>query len=128
VQAIIVDPVPVVNPQLASIIGNNAETIGATLVNSVATRPTNREMITASETRPLASCVSIVYYPLPSSHVWSATMQIRTPTTLTKIEGVLHEETMAISGAMRNVPSATCADDQPSVSSVATPVSEKHAS
>ena len=61
VQTIIVDCVAIVNPQLATIIGNNAEMVMACPEDSQAACPAHCEMIPSAITRPIASCVAIVY-------------------------------------------------------------------
>ena len=60
VQAIIVNCVPIIDPQLAPIIGDNAEVVMAGLEDSQAARPTNSEVIPAAIARPIATCVTIV--------------------------------------------------------------------
>jgi hypothetical protein len=55
-------------------------------------------------------------------------MQICTPTTLAEVEGILHVETMAISGAISTRPPATSMYSGPSISSISTPVPQQHAS
>jgi hypothetical protein len=62
----------------------------------------------------------------PTSHVWSPTIQVLATTALAKVEGILHEETMAISGAMTAMTLATCTRNNPPVSSVRAMVPEKH--
>ena len=62
VQAIIVDCVPVVDPQLAAIIGVNAKTVMACPEDSQATCPTHSKVITSGETRPSSTCVAVVHY------------------------------------------------------------------
>jgi len=57
-------------------------------------------VITLFEATPFLTCVAIVHHLAPTSHVWLATIQVLAPLTLLKVEGVLHEETMAISGAV----------------------------
>ena len=47
---------------------------------------------------------------------------------LTKVEGVLPEETSAISDGIAGLTSATCTHNNPSVSSVSTSVPEQHPS
>jgi hypothetical protein len=50
VEAIIVDRVPIVNPQLASIIGNNAKSVVPCPEDSHATSPSYSEMIAPGKT------------------------------------------------------------------------------
>ena len=64
----------------------------------------------------------------PALHVGPATVQVLAPATLTEIECVLPEETMAISDLVARVPGAmVCANKTPSVSGVGTPVPEMDA-
>jgi hypothetical protein len=127
-QAIIVDGVPIVDPQLTAIIGDNAEPVVARSEDSQAACPTHCEVITSSEARPLAACVAIVHCMAPASHVWSATNQVLASPTLSKVEDVFPEETMTICGSMRTCLHATCTHNMPTVSSIATSVPEQHTS
>ena len=61
VQAIIVNRVSIVNPQLAPIIGDKLEVVMACLEDSQASRPTTSEVIPAAIARPIAACVTIVH-------------------------------------------------------------------
>ena len=61
VQAIIVNRVSIVNPQLAPIIGDKLEVVMACLEDSQAACPTHCEVIPAAKTRPIATCVAIVH-------------------------------------------------------------------
>jgi hypothetical protein len=88
-QAIIVDCVPIADPQLAPIIRDDAETILACPSDAQNTCPTHGEMITAGETFPFAICVAIVDDPDSTSHVWSATAQILASPALPKVENIL---------------------------------------
>merc|ERR1719199_898120 len=54
-QTIIVDGVPIVDPQLTAIIGDNAEPVVARPEDSQAACPTHSEVITSSKSRPLAA-------------------------------------------------------------------------
>jgi hypothetical protein len=127
VQAIVVNRVPVVDPQLAPIIRDDAKMVMTCPENSQAACPTNSEVIASGEPRPSATCVAIVHNMFPSSHVWSAALQVLATAALAKIVSVLPEETMAISGFVVITP-ATCASDDPPVSSIRTMVPEEHAS
>ena len=62
----------------------------------------------------------------PTSHVRLARVQVFAPTTLTKVEGVLPEETVAISDCVLYVAFATCAHNSPTVCSIGTSVPEQH--
>ena len=59
-QAIVVDCVPIVNPQLAPIIRVNAEVVRAFPEDPQAACPTHGEVISASKTGPSATCIAIV--------------------------------------------------------------------
>ena len=59
-QAIIVDCVPTVDPQLAPIIRNNAETVLACPPDAQNTCPTHSKVITSSKTPPFAVRVAII--------------------------------------------------------------------
>ena len=67
VQAIIVDCVLVVDPQLAAIIRDNAEMVMACPEDSQAARPTHSEVIISRETWPSATCIAIVHHLSRSS-------------------------------------------------------------
>jgi hypothetical protein len=123
-QAIIVDCVSIVEPQLAPIIGVNLEMVTACPEDSQAASPTHSEVITSRKSGPLAACVAIVNSVFPTSHVRTATVQVLATSTLTKVEDIFSEETMTIRDAMRL--SATCARNNPPVSSVRAMVPEKH--
>jgi hypothetical protein len=99
-QAIIVDRVTVINPKLASIVRNDAETIVAFPEKSHTTCPTGSEVIISSEARPSAPGVPVVNRVTPTSHVGPAMIQILAPTTLAKVEGIFHEQTSTISGSI----------------------------
>jgi len=90
-QAIIVNCVSVVNPQLAPIVGDQLEVIMARSKDSQAASPAHCEVIPAAIARPIAACVTIVHIVLPASKVRSATVQVLTTTSLTKVEGIFHE-------------------------------------
>ena len=62
----------------------------------------------------------------PTSHIWTATVQILASSTLTEVEDIFSEETMAICDTVRLSP--TCTRNSPTVSSVRAMVPEKHAS
>jgi hypothetical protein len=72
VQAIIIDRIPVVDPQLAAIIGQNTKPIMARIEDSHASCPTRSEMIASMEARPMATCVPVVYSMTPTLHIGPA--------------------------------------------------------
>ena len=61
VQAIIVNCVSIVEPQLAPIIGVNLEVVMACPEDSQAACPTHSKVIASRESRPPTACVSIVH-------------------------------------------------------------------
>jgi hypothetical protein len=88
-QAIIVDRVPIVDPQLATIIRNDAEAVLACPPDAQNTCPTHGKVITSGETLPFAVCVAIIDNPDSTSHVRSATFQILASTALSKVKDIL---------------------------------------
>jgi hypothetical protein len=71
-QTIVVNRVPIVNPQVASVIGNNAETVMASPIDSRTASPADSEMIIAMETWPPVMGIAVVHIMLPASHVGPA--------------------------------------------------------
>jgi len=128
VQAIVVNGVSIVDPQLAAIIRQNAEMVMAGLEDSQAASPTHSKVITSFETAPFLACVAIVHCMAPAGHVGFATLQVLTPAALAKVKGILHEQTMTISNRVPTVPPATCTNNGPSVTSISTSVPEQHTS
>ena len=61
-QAIIVDCVPIVDPQLTAIIGDNAEPVVTGLADSQRACPSHCEMIAPSKTTPFPVCVAVVHH------------------------------------------------------------------
>jgi hypothetical protein len=127
VQAIIVDCVAIVDPQLTPIIGDDAKPVMACSENSQAACPTHSKVITSFEATPFLSCVAIVHDLAPTSHVRFAASKVRAPATLTEVKCILHEDTMAISRAMATCSPATCTHNGPSIAGVWTAVPEQHA-
>jgi hypothetical protein len=68
----------------------------ACLENSQATCPTHSKVVTSDKSRPFATCVAVVHHVLPASHARSAAIQILASSALTKVEGILPEQTMTI--------------------------------
>jgi hypothetical protein len=99
-QTIIVDSVPMIDPQFTSIVGIKTETVVTRLEESHATCPTYSKVITSVKTRPAATRVPVVDILAPTSHVWFSTIEVLAPTTLTKIKCILSEQTMAVDDAM----------------------------
>jgi hypothetical protein len=123
-QAIVVDRVPIVNPQLASIIRDDAVSVMSGPEDSHAACPTCSKMVAPGKAWPPATRVPVVYHLTPPSHIGPATIQVRTPTALTEVESILSEPSMAIDGSMS--PRATGVHKVPSISCVAAPVPEEH--
>ena len=69
VQAIVVNRVAIVHPQLASIVGVNAEAVAARSEDSHAACPTHSKVVTATETGPIAICVTIVHHLIMGSWI-----------------------------------------------------------
>ena len=61
-QAIVVNGIPVVDPQLASIIGDDAEPVVAVLADSQDACPTDGEVIASDKALPFAVRVAIVHH------------------------------------------------------------------
>jgi hypothetical protein len=94
-----------------------------------ATSPTHGKVITASKSRPSATCVPVVNIMFPTSHVRIAYVQIWATPTLAEVKGILPEEPVAINRSVttrRLV--TTCTANVPSVSCLGTSVPEKHTS
>jgi hypothetical protein len=124
-QAIIVDCVPVVDPQLAAVIRDNPEPISASLEDSHAACPTHSKMIASRKTGPSATCVFIVHHLTPACHVRSATTKVLATTALPEVKGLLSENPTAIRG-WRRTTAPTCTQNKPTASSVETLVPEQH--
>merc|ERR1719253_696269 len=119
VQAIVIYRVAIVHPQLASIVGVNAEAVVARSEDSHTTCPTYSKVVTATETRPIAICVAIVDHMFPALQIRSATVQVLAPAPLTKVECILPEETMMISDPVARAPrTMICSHKTPSVSCI----------
>jgi hypothetical protein len=128
VQPIIVNCVSIVDPELASIIRNDAESVVTPPEDSHASRPTNCKLITSSKTWPLATSVPVVYSMSPTSHVRPSAVQIGAPTTLTKVVNILPEQTVAVRGTRSSDSHTLGTNDLPSLCCISSPVSEQHAS
>jgi hypothetical protein len=127
-QAIVVDCVSIVNPQLASIIRNDTPSVVGCSEDSHPGCPSHSKVITAVKTRPFATCIPVVYIVFPTCHVWLACVQVLATTTLTEVERILHEKTVTVGNAVSTRPPSGRTHDHPSVSSVGAMVSEEHAS
>merc|ERR1719472_631416 len=116
VQAIVVDRVSVVEPEVASIIRDNLEVVMTCPENSHAACPTHSKVIVSVKPWPPSTCVAIVHSMSPTRHVRPATIQVLAMASLTEIESVLHKETMPICDSMtlrRPRFPATCARYNP---------------
>jgi hypothetical protein len=127
-QAVVIDRIPIVQPQLASIIRDNAKTVMPCLKDPEPARPTNGKVIAAFESRPFTTCVFIVHNLAPTSHVWFVINQVRALSALPKVEDILPEETSAVESAMTLVAFAACFHDSPSIGGIRAFVSEQHPS
>jgi hypothetical protein len=127
-QTIVVNRVPIVEPQFAPIIGINLEVVMAGPENSHASCPAHCKVVTSMKARPIPTRVSVVDDVTPTSHVCPSVIQICTSTTLIEVESVLHEETMAVSGTNDWSTLATCRCKGPSISGIGTSVPKVHTS
>ena len=62
VQTIVVDGVAIVNPQFASIVGENAEAVMPSAENSHTASPSHSEVVTSAKTGPIATCIAIIHH------------------------------------------------------------------
>jgi hypothetical protein len=125
-QAIIVNRVSVVDPELAAIIRDNAKIVMTCPEDSQAACPSHCKVVASSEPRPFATCVAVVHHMAPTGHVCSASIKVLTAAALAKVENVLPKETSAIGGRSPSgtLSSASRLHNEPSVSSVWTMVPE----
>jgi hypothetical protein len=117
-QAVVVNCVSIVDPQLAAIVRVKAKMVMACLEDSQAPCPTHSKVVGSRKSRPSATCIAIIHIMFPAGHVGSSTGQILATTALTKVKGILSEETVAISGTMSGGTPATSAYNGPSVASI----------
>jgi hypothetical protein len=128
-QTIVIDCVPIVDPQFAPIIGDNAESVMASLEDPQASSPTDSKMIAAGKTWPSPTCVFVVHHLAPTTHVWSTSVQVVAASALTKVENLLPEDTMTIRRVTSlSSPLASRTHNSPSVASIWTVVPEHHTS
>jgi hypothetical protein len=90
-QTIVVDRVTVIDPELASVIRYDAETIIATPEESHSSCPTHGKMISCSEAWPITTCVPVVDGMAPTTQVRPAATETWASTTLTEIKCILSE-------------------------------------
>jgi hypothetical protein len=98
---IVVDRVTIVNKQITAIVRNQTPPVMTPLKNSQASGPTHSKVIVSGETRPPAASIPVVNVMLPTSHIWPTAIEVLAATALTKVECVLHEQTMAIRDGVR---------------------------
>jgi len=127
-QTIVVDRVPIVDPQVATIIRDNAESVIARPEDSHAASPTHSEVVASTKAGPSAACVFIVHVVFPAGHIRSSTLEVLATAALTEVKSVFPEEPMAIGNRIVFHTSATGPNDSPSVASVRTSVPEQHPS
>jgi hypothetical protein len=129
VQSIVVNGVSVVDPQLASIIGNELEMVPASPEDSQAACPTNSEVITPSEARPCSACVAIVHSAFPARMRGSASIEVLAAPSLTKVINVFPEKTSTVNGGSATPRLlAACARNNPPITSIRTMIPEQHPS
>jgi len=126
-QAIVVDGVSIVDPQLAPVIRENAESVFACPRDSQASCPAHGEVIVSGKSGPLGACVFVVHDLPPTIHVGFATIQVLTATALSEVKGLLPEGTTAIR-AIATLFHTTRLHNSPSVPGVQTSVPEEHPS
>jgi hypothetical protein len=102
VKTIVVDCVPIVDPQLASIIRDDTVLIPASPEKSHASCPTDCKVISSVEARPITTCVPVVHIMFPASHLRPVTGKMLAATALTTVERVLPEQAMAVSDGKRS--------------------------
>jgi hypothetical protein len=71
---IVVDCEPIVDPEPASIVRNNAEPIMARSEESHMSRPSHSKMISTMKSWPIATSVPVIDAMTPSLHVWPPTV------------------------------------------------------
>jgi hypothetical protein len=91
VQAIVVDCIPIVYPQLTSIIRDDAEPVIAGFADPQSAHPTHSKMVASGKALPFAIRVSIVHDCNSAHHVWSAAVQVLASVTLAEIVHLLSE-------------------------------------
>jgi hypothetical protein len=100
-QTIIVDAVTIVNPQLAAVVRDKLEMIPTASEDSHPGSPSHSKVIMTGKSRPSAAGVPVVNIMFPTLHIWPSTVQILTSTTLTEVEDIVPEKTMAINSTVR---------------------------
>jgi hypothetical protein len=69
-QTVIVDRVSIVNPQLTSIIRNDAVSVMPSPEDPCSSCPPHSKMITSAETLPIAACIPVIHVMFPTSQMW----------------------------------------------------------
>jgi len=128
VAPIIVDGVPVVDPQLGTIIGNEREPVMACSEEPDTAGPAHSKVVGTSESRPAATCVAVVDVVPPPRHVRPPVSQILHMAALAEIEDVLPEQAMAVYDSVAPVPVAKGTQHFPAVASVRATITQHDAS
>merc|ERR1719199_1338782 len=106
VQAIIVERVAVVDPELASIIGDELKMVPSSTPNDHPACPTRSKVISTAPAAPPAACVAVVHPRAVASMVNPAAVQVLAPPPLPEVIATLNPATAATSAA---IPPATTA-------------------
>jgi hypothetical protein len=127
-QAIIINCVAIIDPQLAPIIRDDTESVVASPSDFQCSCPAHSKVITSGKTSPFPIRVAVVHHLNFAGHVWSASTQVLAPTSLPEIVDLLLESSATRAARATCCASSTRAHDDPSVSSIRTVVPEQHAS
>jgi hypothetical protein len=103
-QAVVVDCISVVDPQLAPIIRVNAELIIACPSYPQHTCPTHGKMIASGKTAPFTVRVAVVHHLDFTSHVWPTPVQVLAPPTLPEVKYLLSEASASAREGAHNPP------------------------
>jgi len=95
-EAVVVDGVPAVDPQLGSIVGADPEPVPAPAEDANTASPAHSEVVGTSESRPAAICVAVVDVVFPPLHVRPPISKMWQPAALTEIVGILPEQAMTV--------------------------------
>merc|ERR1719183_1939191 len=75
-EAVVVDGVPVVDPQLGTIVGADHKRVPAPVVDANTASPAHGEVVGTFESRPFATCVAVVDVVSPPRHLRPPAMKI----------------------------------------------------
>merc|ERR1712054_360841 len=128
VAPIIVDGVPVVDPQLGTVIGNEREPVTASAVEPDTAGPAHSKVVGTRESRPPATCVAVVDVVPPPRHVRPPVGKMWHTAALTEIEGILPEQAMAVYDSVADAPVATGIQHSPAVVGVWATITQQDAS